>query len=304
MTITAYVADPTVATLLSGIADIEILTGADGSVPDDIERATVYVPKFLAGSPQGGILQRMPQLLLIQLLTAGAEVWIDKVPGGVTLCTARGAHGGATAEWAVGALIAVLQDFPQFIRHQLSGTWDQHVTDRLEGKRVLIVGAGDLGEQAQRRLLAFGAEVTMVARTKRDGVQAISNISALLPDHEVVMLMVPVTVATVGLVDADFLALMPDGAVLVNAARGVVVDTAALLTELQNGRLLAALDVTDPEPLPADHPLWTAPGVLITPHVGGSAPGALDRAATVVGAQLQRFARGEQLRNVVTGHGY
>ncbi len=304
VTITAYVADSAVAQMLSGATDVEILTTVDGSIPEGVERAQIYVPKFLAGAPKTDVLAAMPQLELIQLLTAGAEVWIGQVSAGVTLCTARGAHGAATAEWAVGALISVLQEFPQFTRNQLVGRWDQHSVDRVEGKAVLVVGAGDLGRQTKKRLLAFGAEVTMVARTEREGVQPISNISALLPDHQVVMLMVPVTAETVGLVDAAFLALMPDGAVLVNAARGVVVDTEALLAATKSGRLLAALDVTDPEPLPADHPLWTAPGVFITPHIGGSAPGAHQRAARVALAQIEKFVQGEQLLNVVSDQGY
>ncbi|AZI59552.1 phosphoglycerate dehydrogenase [Nakamurella antarctica] len=301
---TTYVANSEAAGLLAGIEGVRILTSEDGLLPNGCDDAEIYVPEFLAGSNQVEVLQRLPNLKLVQLLTAGAEVWTPHLPEGVVLCTARGAHGGATAEWAVGALIAVLQEFAQFARNQMTGRWDQHVTDRVEGKRVLVVGAGDLGEQVRRRLLPFGADVTMVARTARAGIESIHNIASLLPHHQAVIVVVPVTPETVGLVDADFLAAMPDGAVLVNAARGSVVKTDALLLELTAGRLFAALDVTDPEPLPVGHPLWGAPGVFITPHIGGSAPGALRRAAKVAEAQIRRYLAGEQLLNVVSDKGY
>jgi len=273
-------------------------------VPEMGRSASVLVPPFLAGPAATRVLGELSELELIQLMSAGAEHWVSLVPDGVTLCTASGAHGGATAEWAVGALLAVLREFPQFAARQAEGRWDQHATDELGGKRVLVLGAGDLGRQVRARLEPFGVTVTMAARHARDGVVAIGDVPSVLGEHDVVIVMVPLTPATTGLVDTDFLAAMPDGAVLVNAARGPVVDTAALIVELSAGRLRAALDVTDPEPLPAGHPLWSAPGVFITPHVAGSVPGSTRRALSVVRAQLERFASGQPLENVVSSAGY
>lgn len=295
-----------VADQLADLPDVEVIAlHEDGSIPDGAaDRATVLIPKFLAGPAATALMTSLPKLQLVQLLSAGAEHWVPLVPDGVTLCTASGAHGGSTAEWAVGALIAVLREFPAFVLRAQEGIWDQHRTDELDGKRVLVLGAGDLGTQVRKRLEPFGATVTMAARSARDGVVGIDDVPALLPEHDVVIIMVPLTEGTRGLVDAEFLAAMPDGAVLVNAARGPVVDTEALLAELTSGRLRAALDVTDPEPLPAGHPLFAAPGLMLTPHTAGSVPGAGPRAMAVVRAQLQRFAAGEDLQNVVGPHGY
>ncbi len=300
----AYLADPGLAEAVGDVPGLRIITSNGDELPAGAADAEIYVPRFLAPSSEADVIRAMHGLKLLQLATAGAEVWLDKVPPGVTLATARGAHGSATAEWAVGALLAVVREFPTFLDAQRQQRWQSHGTDRLEGKRVLVVGAGDLGAEFSKRLIAFGVEVTTVARTARPGVHPISDIKRLLPNHDVVVLVIPLTAETTGLVDAGFLAAMPDGAILVNAARGGVVVTDALVAELESGRLRAALDVTDPEPLPAGHPLWTAPGVFITPHVGGSVVGTADRAAAVVRAQLIRYVENEPLANVVRPAGY
>jgi phosphoglycerate dehydrogenase-like enzyme len=304
MTRVVLVGNPQVAAGLADLPGHRVVAMDGEKVPEPGRSASVLVPPFLAGPAATRVLGELPDLELIQLMSAGAEHWVSLVPDGVTLCTASGAHGGATAEWAVGALLAVLREFPQFAARQAEQRWDQHATDELGGKRVLVLGAGDLGRQVRARLEPFGVQVTMAARQARDGVLAIADVPAVLGGHDAVIVMVPLTPATTGLVDATFLAAMPDGAVLVNAARGAVVDTAALTSELSAGRLRAALDVTDPEPLPAGHPLWSAPGVFITPHVAGSVPGSTRRALAVVRAQLERFAAGEPLANVVTSAGY
>ena len=300
----AYLADPRIAELVGPIDGLTIVTDADGEPPPDAYDAEVYVPKFLSGGASTEIVARLPQLRLLQLATAGAEAWLPVVPDGVTLATARGAHGAATAEWAVAGLLAVLREFPGFLDAQREQRWTSHNTDLLAGKTAIVIGAGDLGERTRRRLAAFDVDVTMVARTARDGIRSIDELPGLLPEHDVVVLVLPLTEESTGLVDAAFLAAMPDGAVLVNAARGRVVDTDALVAELQSGRLRAALDVTEPEPLPAGHPLWTVPGLFLTPHVGGSAFGADRRAAAVVRDQLTRYAAGAQVHNVVGASGY
>ena len=270
-------------------------------LPEGARSAQVLIPAFLAGRDAVEILAGLPALRLVQLLSAGAETWIGRLPADVMLSDCRGAHGGATAEWVVSVLLAVYRELPRFVRAQDERRWDYRQTEELAGKRVLLVGAGDVADHTARRLAPFEVTTTLVARRARDGVHGVEELSDLLPHHDACVLAVPLTAQTRGLVDKDFLAAMPDGAVLVNAARGPVVDTAALVAELATGRLRAALDVTDPEPLPADHELWGLPGLLLTPHVGGSVPGGLGRAYAVAAQQIEAFARGERPPNLVEG---
>jgi phosphoglycerate dehydrogenase-like enzyme len=224
----------------------------------------------------------------------------------VTLCNARGLHDASTAELALTLTLSALRGIPRYVRQQDEGDWspaykddDAVVDDALADKTVLIVGYGSIGAAIERRLAGFEVEVLRVARTARDGVHPISEIETLLPQADVVIVVVPATAETRGLVDEAFLARMKDGALLVNVARGVVVRTDALVAECASGRLRAAMDVTDPEPLPSDHPLWKTPNVLITPHVGGASTAFLPRALKLIDEQLRRFARGEELANVV-----
>ncbi|MGV9976831.1 2-hydroxyacid dehydrogenase [Micromonospora wenchangensis] len=272
--------------------------------PGDPADVRFWVPPFLAGVDTTAMLDRLPDLAVVQLLSAGADAWTGRVPAGVTLCDARGVHDAGTAEWVVTAILAQLRGFPELARAQARREWAYDrvaPTDELTGKRVLIVGAGSIGAAVRARLAPFDVTFTLVARTARpdEEVHAVTELPRLLPEADVVVLLVPLTDATRGLVDAAFLAAMPDGALLVNAARGPVADTAALVAELTSGRLRAALDVTDPEPLPADHPLWELPNVLLTPHVAGSVRGLLPRAYRLVGEQVRRFVAGSPLVNTV-----
>jgi phosphoglycerate dehydrogenase-like enzyme len=273
---------------------------APGELPPGGEAglAQVWVPGGGIAIPEG-FFAAAPRLRLVQLLTAGAEHFVDRLPEGVVLCNARGAHTPATAEWAVTAALAAQRGIPFFVREQEAGRWTPRTEHSMFGARVVIVGAGDIGRAIGRMLAGFDVEPTYVARTARDGVHAIAELPALLPEADVVIVVVPVTPETTGMVDAAFLAAMKDDALLVNAARGVVVDTDALLVELTRGRLRAALDVTDPEPLPPGHPLWAAPNLLLTPHVAGAVPEANARAAAAVTDQLARVLDGKPLVNVV-----
>jgi phosphoglycerate dehydrogenase-like enzyme len=245
-------------------------------------------------------MRELPKLRLVQTLSAGTELWEGKLPDGVLLSNARGAHGGSTAELAVTGLLAVFRQLPQFLASQAAHRWDQHGTETLDGKRVLVLGAGDLGQSLRAQLAPFGASATLVGRSARPGVRAFDEVPDLLGRHDAVVLMVPFNDQTRHLADAAFLARMPDQAVLVNVARGPVVDTDALLAELTAGRLRAVLDVTDPEPLPAGHPLWDAPGVVIFPHVGGNTAGMSGRAWRVAAEQISAFAAGQDPPNLVT----
>jgi phosphoglycerate dehydrogenase-like enzyme len=286
---------------------LEVCAAAD-ALPSDPSDVLFWVPPFLSQGDAVALAGKMPALRVVQLMSAGADAWVGRLPERVTLCDARGVHDSPTAEWVLTAILSALREFPAFARAQSRRQWSyaEHTpTDELAGKRVLLVGAGSIGAAIAARLEPFDVRLTRVARTARpaEGVHGVAELPALLPDADVVVLVVPLTEATRGLVDADFLAAMPDGALLVNAARGPVADTAALTAELVTGRLAAAVDVTDPEPLPGDHPLWTLPNVLITPHVGGSVRGLPPRAYRLVGDQLRRFAAGEALINqVVDGY--
>jgi phosphoglycerate dehydrogenase-like enzyme len=271
----------------------------DGVPSGEALASAVWVPPSGYPVDPDEVVAALPRLRLVQLLTAGAERFIGRLPEGVVLCNARGAHTPSTAEWVMAAVLAAQRGIPFFTREQDAGRWSFRTQHTLFGARVLVIGAGDIGRAVTRMLDGFGVEVDLVARTARDGVHATSELPRLLPRADVVVLVVPVTPETTGMVDAGFLAAMQDDALLVNAARGVVVETDALLAELRSGRLRAAVDVTDPEPLPEEHPLWTAPGLLLTPHVGGEIPGTVERGAASVTAQLQRVLAGESLQDVV-----
>ncbi len=300
MTITVLVPDEAGEAALTGVNGLDVVRyEVDGELP---ERAEVLVPGFLAPADPAAFLARLPNLRLIQLLTAGAEAWVGRVPDHVMLSVARGAHGGSTAEWALATLLAVYRDLIPFERERVERTWVRRPTETLIDKKVLVIGAGDLGTQLKRRLDACDATTSLVGTTAREGVHGFDEVPDLLGSHDAVVLMVPLTPATEGMVDAGFLSRMRDGAVLVNAARGKVVDTDALVAELASGRLRAALDVTEPEPPPADHPLWTVPNLLLTPHVAASVDGYERRAYAVVAEEIARFAAGERPRNLVQGH--
>ncbi|MFF9621224.1 2-hydroxyacid dehydrogenase [Streptomyces griseosporeus] len=276
--------------------------------PADPADCAYYVVPYMKPSDVGvRPLPRMTSVEVVQTLSAG----IDHVqPGlkhlrpGVRLCNARGVHEASTAELTLTLVLASLRGIPDFVRAQDRGAWLGGFRPALADKTVLIVGYGSIGAAIEDRLAPFElARVARVARsartTARGPVHPLTDLPALLPEADVVVLSTPLTDTTRGLVDGAFLARMKDGALLVNVARGPVVDTKALLAELETGRITAALDVTDPEPLPADHPLWHAPGVLVTPHVGGPTSAFMPRAKRLLVDQLTRFVNREPLRNVI-----
>ncbi|MGW3348360.1 2-hydroxyacid dehydrogenase [Nonomuraea rubra] len=296
-----WVPSDSVADVLSELPGVECAVyDGTSAMPDGVEDVEVWIPPLVTVPDVPGTLARMSSLRLLQTVTAGVEPYRPHMPEGAVLCNARGVHEAGTAEWAVGAMIAVLREFPGFVDAQRRGEWTYHHTGVLADSTVLIVGYGSIGSALERRLDGFEVEIVRVARSARDGVHAMDELPALLPEADVVVLLVPATAATAGMVDAAFLARMKDGAVLVNAARGGVVDTDALVAELKTGRLRAALDVTAPEPLPGGHPLWSAPGVLITPHVAGSTPASVRRTLRLVRAQVERYLAGAPLENVIT----
>ncbi|WP_308012352.1 2-hydroxyacid dehydrogenase [Actinacidiphila acidipaludis] len=281
--------------------------GVSHDFPADPAEAVFYVVPYMKGPTAGALpLPRMRRVQVVQTLSAGVDhiaPHLDRLPSGVRLCNARGVHEASTAELSLALILASLRGIPRFVRGQDNEKWYAGFYPALADRRVLIVGYGSIGAAVEDRLLPFECEVTRVARsartTGRGPVHALEDLPGLLPSADVVVLTTPLTEQTRGLVNAPFLAAMKDGALLVNVARGPVVDTKALLAETESGRLTAALDVTDPEPLPPGHPLWHAPGVLVSPHVGGSTSAFLPRAQRLVREQLRRFAADEPLANVV-----
>ena len=269
--------------------------------PADHTDADVVVVGFDAAAETGARFTDLPNLRLVQTLNAGYEQWVPHLPKGAVLSNGRGAHGGSTAEWVMAALLSIYRELPLFRALQADGVWGFQETETLIGKRVVVLGAGDLAVNLAARLAPFEAEVTLVGQRARAGVAALSEVDDLLPDADAVVAMLPATEQTHHLLDAAFLGRLRDGAVVVNAGRGSAVDTDALLAELSSGRLRAALDVTDPEPLPPGHPLWSAPNLLLTPHVAGSTEGAWGRAWRVALDQIAVYAQGDRPPNAVVG---
>jgi phosphoglycerate dehydrogenase-like enzyme len=269
-----------------GVEILQLPDGRDAAafvMPDWEDRETLRALPGLTG------------LRLVQALSAGTE-WIEhRVPDWATLCNARGARDAAVAEWVVGALLG--DAYGQFTAAR-TRRWSHALPRELQGTHVLIVGFGSIGQAVMRRLEPFGVAVTGVAHHAREGVRPTDDLPVLLGQADAVVVLAPLTAETRGMFDAALLARMRDGALFVNAGRGRVVDTAALLAELQSGRLRAVLDVVDPEPLPDDHPIWDE-ALAITPHNAGDTPAADERAIRFGVEQLGRFARGEPLENVV-----
>jgi phosphoglycerate dehydrogenase-like enzyme len=270
-----------------------------GDRPARADQIEFFVGRYDAPPVAADVLAGLPRLKVVQLVSAGVEPWLDRIPEGVQLSNGRGVHGASTAELALAGLLAVLRELPRFEDARRAHRWDRDLTDGLAGRRVLVLGAGDIGSRIAAAARVFDAETTLVARSARDGVHSFAELPTLLPDADVVAIAIPHTPQTHRLVDAAFLAAMPDSAVLVNIARGAIVDTDALLAELRAGRLRAFLDVTDPEPLPPDHPLWGAPNLVLTPHIGGGTRGWEDRAYRLVRDQVRRYAAGQPLQNLV-----
>jgi phosphoglycerate dehydrogenase-like enzyme len=245
-------------------------------------------------------LSEVPNLEYVQLPSAGFEHALPLVPAGVTLCNGRGVHSAGTAELAVCLILATQRGLVAAIDAQRARRWENPQLPSLADRRVLIIGAGSLGQAVADRLRPFEVEVTLVGRTRRAGVHGVDELPALLVNADIVVLAVPYSAQTHHLLDATALAALPDGALVVNVARGRVIDTPALLAELESGRLRAGLDVTDPEPLPADHPLWQAPNVIITAHQGGNSDATNSRVAALLRRQLGHLLAGEALENVIT----
>ncbi|MGN8026621.1 NAD(P)-dependent oxidoreductase [Microbacterium sp. 22242] len=276
----------------------------DMSTPAPAERIDIVVPSYL-GRQRLSALQGI-EVGLVQGQMIGYEAVIERIPAGIPFANAASVHETATAELAVGLTIAAQRELPRFVRAQDLGFWDRGFTSSLADRRVLLVGIGGVGKGIARRLAGFETSITAVGQTARvetvEGVgkiavHALPALPALLPEAEIVILSLPGGAETHRLFDAKMLAHMADDALLVNVGRGTLVDTDALVAEA--GRIRAALDVMDPEPLPDGHPLWTAPGVLFTPHIGGASSAMQPRMVRLIRTQLDRMLAGEEPVNLI-----
>lgn len=274
-------------------------------LPYDARDASVLIPPYRSSHRPIPLLKQLPDLRHVQLLTAGADEWAGDVPAHVSMATARGAHAGPVSEWVMSAILTMFRQWPALVGFKREHTWAHRrvSADTLDGARVMILGAGAIGTATADRLRAFGAVPVLVASTERDGIHGPEGMPGLLPDCSVVVITAPLTEQTRGLVDAAFLAALPDGALVVNAGRGKIIDTDALVSELEPGRLRAALDVTEPEPLPADHPLWECPGTIISPHMARTVPGTNALCYAVAAEQIRYLLVGNRPTNLVVADG-
>jgi phosphoglycerate dehydrogenase-like enzyme len=270
--------------------------------PDDpaADPAVEEVEFVVAGWPGSDRLRELPSLKVVQTRSAGVDWILEQVPDGVTLCSAKGARDPAMAEWVLWAILADFKAARTAAEQQAAREWEHLDLRDVEGARVLILGHGSIGVAVEERLAPFGVgEVVRVARRAREGVHAVDELEGLLPGADVVVNLLPATPQTNRLFDARMIGAMRPGALLVNAGRGATVDTDALREALEAGRVRAVLDVVEPEPLPAEHPLWGAPNLVLTPHSAGDTPGAERASWKLAGEQLRRYAAGEELINVV-----
>jgi len=271
-------------------------TPADGG---DFSEVTFYMPAYMGGRAALELTKQMPNLKYLQMPNAGYDDAMEFVRTGMTLCNGRSIHDDSTAELAVGLTIASLRGFPEFVRNQDKGKWVHTREKSINDRKVGIIGFGSIGSTVARMLSGFSVEIMPFTQSGRDKTTPIAELDKHLPSLDVVILILPLTKESKHLFDARRLALMKDGALLVNVARGPIVDTDALVKELNSGRITAALDVTDPEPLPEGHALWSAKGVLISPHVGGNTTAFEPRARKLIKSQLELLAAGKPLNNII-----
>jgi len=281
-------------------ANVEVvLVSPDAGPIPDLAAVDLVVPIDRVRQPLIDTMAAVGQPRVVQTLSAGVDWLVGHVPDGVTVCNARGVFDVPLSEWVVGAILAVQRGLMLARDAQARHDWASFEPAELAGRRVVILGHGSIGTAVAERLRPFDVEIVGVARTARDGLLGMGDLDGVLPTAEILVDLLPLTSETAGLLDARRLALLPEGALVVNAGRGRTIDTDALVAELLQGRLRTALDVTDPEPLPPGHPLWSLPNALITPHIAGDSPTATVRSYALAGDQIRRLAAGEPLINQV-----
>ena len=295
---------------LTGLDErLEIVeTPADPLADPRLEEVRVLIPPLMRnkadeGPALGALMEKAKGLEYIQALSAGVDNIVDLVPPGVLLCSVRGAYDELMAELLVAGILSLYKEVPHYVHAQDEGSWQPKEVRLVQGKTVLYVGYGSIAKCVERYLEPFKVKSLKVARTARDDVASLEALPGLLPEADIVVLLTPLTEQTRGLVDDAFVGRMKPGALLVNGARGACVDTEALLRATRERGIQAFLDVTDPEPLPPGHPLWSSPGVLITPHIGSLVADNRERCFQVVRENLTLWIDGGQPLNAVV-HGY
>ena len=265
----------------------------------DLSQVDMYVPSYMGGANALSYAAKMPNLKILQMLNAGYDDALAYLRPGLTLCNARGVHDASTAELAVGLAIASRRGFAEFIREQATGTWNHRRFPALSDSKVGIIGFGSIGKEVARKLSGFDVSITAFTQSGRDGTVKIDDLDKHLPQLDIVILILPLSDSSRHMFNAARLASMKDGALIVNVARGPIIETEALIKELNSRRIYAALDVTDPEPLPQGHPLWSAPNLIVVPHVGGNSEAFEPRGRALIESQLKSLAAGNPLEHVV-----
>ena len=284
-------------TLPAGMTHLE----TDGFVPSasQFDAIEFYVPSYMGGLKTIEIIPKMKNLKVVHYNQAGYEDILPHIPQGVSLSNGTGIHDVSTSELAVGLTIASRRGFAEFMDNQKQGIWKRTTKPALADSHVGIIGYGHIGKRIGSLLEMFETKVTAFTRSGSDGSIKIAEFDAYLPKLDVIILILPLTPESKNFMNAERIKKMKDGATLVNVARGAIVDTDALVAELHTERITAGLDVTDPEPLPEGHPLWSAPNVIISPHVGGDSGAFQPRARAMVSQQLQLLSENKPLLNQI-----
>lgn len=265
----------------------------------DLSQIDMYVPSYMGGAKALSYAAQMPNLSILQMLNAGYDDALAYLRPGLTLCNARGVHDASTAELAVGLAIASRRGFLEFAKDQHNGVWNHRRFPALSDSKVGIIGFGSIGKEVARKLNGFDVEITAFTQSGRNNTVEISRLDQYLPNLDIVILILPLSESSRHMFNSKRLSLMKDGALLINVARGPIIETDALIKELKQKRIFAAIDVTDPEPLPENHPLWKAPNLIIVPHVGGNSAAFEPRGRALIESQLQKIADGVQLNHIV-----
>ena len=275
----------------------------DGFFPAEsqLDQIEFYCPSYMGGIKTLEIIPKMKNIKTVHYSQAGYEDILKHIPEGVVLCNASGLHDVSTSELAIGLTIASRRGFAEFMDNQKKGIWHRTRKPALADSHVGIIGYGHIGKRIASLLEMFETKVTAFNKTGKDGAHKISEFDTFLPELDVIILILPLTKESQNFMSADRLKRMKNGATLINVARGAIVDTDALVAELHTGRITAGLDVTDPEPLPPGHPLWSAPNLIISPHVGGDSAAFDPRARKMVEEQLIRISENRALLNQITG---
>jgi phosphoglycerate dehydrogenase-like enzyme len=283
------------------LPDGMIHAATDGVAPykQDLNKIEFFVPAYMGGPQAISMISEMPNLKVIQSLNAGVDDLLAILPQGIMLCNAAGVHDASTAELAIALSIASRRGFAAFAQDQSAQRWGHARMSSLTDSKIAIIGYGNIGKTIARMLSTFDVEITAFSKSGRGGALTIDQFDVLLPTFDLIILIIPLTSQTHHLMNATRLAAMKDGSALVNVARGQVVDTEALIIELNSGRITAALDVTDPEPLPLGHPLWSASNVIITPHIGGDSSAFIPRGRKLVEEQIARYVAKTPLENII-----